>query len=172
MLAAPLVSSLPERIMMTSQPGTYALVLASRAIHPVPIGRLGTLSLQPGFYVYVGSAFGPGGLAARLRHHQQISPRPHWHIDYLRPACDLVEVWFTTETVHREHSWAKAVARMPGAEVPMPGFGSSDCQCAAHLFWLKQRPSLKTFRAHVGTPASRARNLQSNSRENVRGRKI
>ena len=141
---------------MTSQPGTYTLVLACQATGPVPIGRLGTLSLQPGFYVYVGSAFGPGGLAARLQHHQQIPSRPHWHIDYLRAACDLVEVWFTTEAARREHSWAKAVARMPGVGVPVPGFGSSDCRCAAHLFCFARKPSIEAFRRHVGTPVSRS----------------
>ena len=27
----------------------------------IPIGKLGSLRLQPGFYMYVGSAHGPGG---------------------------------------------------------------------------------------------------------------
>ena len=50
--------------MMTAQPGTYALVLASQKTGPVRIGRLGTLELQPGVYIYVGSAFGPGGFGS------------------------------------------------------------------------------------------------------------
>ena len=44
--------------MMTSQLGTYALVLTSHKTSLVGIGSLGTLELQPGFYVYVGSASG------------------------------------------------------------------------------------------------------------------
>ena len=139
------------RIMMTSQLGTYALVLTSHKTSLVGIGSLGTLELQPGFYVYVGSAFGAGGLAARIGHHTQIAARPHWHIDYLRAACDLIEIWFTTETARREHSWAEAVAQLPGAEVPMPGFGSSDCQCAAHLFWFQRPPPVRMFRQRVRT---------------------
>jgi len=139
------------RIMMTSQLGTYALVLTSHKTSLVGIGSLGTLELQPGFYVYVGSAFGAGGLAARIGHHTQIAARPHWHIDYLRAACDLIEIWFTTETARREHSWAEAVAQLPGAEVPMPGFGSSDCQCAAHLFWFQRPPPVRVFRQRVRT---------------------
>ncbi|MBT8467436.1 MAG: DUF123 domain-containing protein, partial [Deltaproteobacteria bacterium] len=35
----------------------------------VEVGRLGTICFDAPFYVYVGSAFGPGGLAARLRAH-------------------------------------------------------------------------------------------------------
>ena len=139
------------RIMMTSQLGTYALVLTSHKTSLVGIGSLGTLELQPGFYVYVGSAFGAGGLAARIGHHTQIAARPHWHIDYLRAACDLIEIWFTTEAARREHSWAGAVARLPGAGVPMPGFGSSDCQCAAHLFWFQRPPPVRVFRQRVRT---------------------
>jgi len=137
--------------MMTSQLGTYALVLTSHKTSLVGIGSLGTLELQPGFYVYVGSAFGAGGLAARIGHHTQIAARPHWHIDYLRAACDLIEIWFTTETARREHSWAEAAAQLPGAEVPMPGFGSSDCQCATHLFWFQRQPSVRMFRQRVRT---------------------
>jgi Uri superfamily endonuclease len=135
-----------------TEPGTYALVLASQKTGPVRIGRLGTLDLRPGVYIYVGSAFGPGGLAARIRHHAKIATRPHWHIDYLRAVCDLVEVWFTTEAACREHAWAGAVARLPGAVVPMPGFGSSDCQCAAHLFWFEHAPSIKRFQKLVKHP--------------------
>jgi len=136
---------------MTSHPGTYALLLTCKSTVPLGIGRLGTLKLQSGIYVYVGSAFGPGGLAARIEHHRRIAVRPHWHIDYLRVACDLVEVWFTTEATRREHAWAKAVARLPGAGVPMLRFGSSDCDCAAHLFWFAQPPSIRSFRRRVKT---------------------
>jgi Uri superfamily endonuclease len=132
-------------------------VLASQKTGQVGIGSLGTLELQRGFYVYVGSAFGAGGLAGRIGHHTQIAARPHWHIDYLRAACDLIEIWFTTEAARREHSWAVAVARLPGAGVPMPGFGSSDCQSVAHLFWFKNPPSVRAFRQRVGTLVSTTR---------------
>jgi Uri superfamily endonuclease len=51
---------------MTSKLGTYVIVLASRTAGRVRVGKLGTFQLRPGFYVYVGSAHGPGGLRARL----------------------------------------------------------------------------------------------------------
>lgn len=149
---------------MTSQPGTYALLLACQSVGPVRVGRLGTLQLERGFYVYVGSALGPGGLASRIQHHGQIAVRPHWHVDYLRAACDLLEVWFTPDATRHEHSWAEAVARLPGAGMPMPGFGSSDCDCEAHLFWFQRMPSFRAFRQRVNTPASRTRATELNAR--------
>ena len=39
--------------------------------------------------------------------------------------------------------WAKAVAQLPGAAVPVPGFGLSDGACQAHLFWFAQSPSAR-----------------------------
>ena len=136
---------------MTAQPGTYALVLACHQTGSVRIGQLGTLELQQGFYVYVGSAHGPGGVAARIEHHRRIATRTHWHMDYLRPACDLIGIWFSTDTASHEHAWADAVARLPGATVPMPGFGASDCACDTHLFWFTQPPPVREFRQRVKT---------------------
>ena len=109
------------------------------------------MQLQPGCYVYVGSAFGPGGLAARIGHHRQIAVRPHWHIDYLRAACAVEEVWSTTDAARREHVWAKAVGRLPGAGTPLRGFGASDCECETHLFWFEHQPSVRAFRQRVKT---------------------
>lgn len=137
-----------------SEPGTYALVLTCQKTGTVRIGRLGHSALQPGVYIYVGSAFGPGGLSARIGHHRRISARPHWHIDHLRAVCDLSEVWFTSSAGRQEHSWAKALGRMPDAVVPMPGFGSSDCACETHLFWFNRLPSIRTFRRLATTEVS------------------
>ena len=39
--------------------------------------------LEPGYYVYIGSGWGPGGLASRICRHLGCRPRRrlHWHID-------------------------------------------------------------------------------------------
>lgn len=84
---------------LASAHGTYALILSSATDCLLQIGRLGQLHVQPGFYVYVGSAFGPGGVRARVWHHQRSSARPHWHVDYLRRTARLVEVWYTAEVL-------------------------------------------------------------------------
>src|SRR5688572_21879951 len=97
------------------RPGTYALLLVSTGSQQVQIGRRGRMDVVPGYYVYVGSAFGAGGLQARVGHHRQVSTRPHWHIDYVRGLIRLTEIWYTYDTVHREHQWARTSSALPGA---------------------------------------------------------
>jgi Uri superfamily endonuclease len=126
---------------MPSSPGTYALVLACTRVGRVRVGCRGFLDLRPGFYVYVGSAFGPGGLRARIAHHRRIAARPHWHIDYLRRRARLDSVWCRAGT-RCEHAWAAQIQNMPGASVALPGFGSSDCRCETHLFWFASAPPI------------------------------
>jgi Uri superfamily endonuclease len=95
--------------------------------------------------VYIGSAFGPGGVQARVAHHCQPPRRPHWHIDYVKSALQLEEIWWTHDPVRREHQWAATVQRMHGASIPLQGFGASDCACDAHLYFLARPPSFSAF---------------------------
>lgn len=125
--------------------GTYALILKACRSRRVNIGRLGRLHVEQGFYVYVGSAFGPGGLQARLAHHFRRSPRPRWHIDYLKPHTRIAAAWVTEDPLHREHQWAAALAGMPGAKIHLRRFGASDCRCASHLFHFHAPPSPARF---------------------------
>jgi Uri superfamily endonuclease len=130
---------------MEPQAGTYALVLASSETGRASVGKLGTLQLQPGYYVYVGSAHGPGGLRARLMHHLEPATRPHWHIDYLRAHASPEEVWYCCGLRTWEHEWALHLGNEQGASVPLAGFGSSDCACESHLFFFGNRPSRTAF---------------------------
>ncbi len=134
---------------MQSLTGTYTLILSSSIDKPINIGKLGTLFLKPGFYVYIGSAFGPGGLKARIKHHFNHSDRPHWHLDYLSPNLSACEIWYTYDQIRREHQWAKIHSQSRGVILPLPGFGSSDCRCRSHLFFYKSKPSGNHFRRKV-----------------------
>ena len=136
---------------MQSLTGTYTLILSSSVDKPINIGKLGTLFLKPGFYVYIGSAFGPGGLKARIKHHFNHSDRPHWHIDYLSPNLSACEIWYTYDQIRREHQWAKIHLQTRGVSLPLPGFGSSDCRCRSHLFFYKSKPSGNHFRHKIRT---------------------
>ena len=140
---------------MLPRPGTYTLIFSARKICQPEIGRLGSLQLIAGFYMYVGTAFGPGGLKARIAHHCQIARRPHWHIDYLGPFLNLREIWYTEDPVHREHQWAQIIANTRGVSIPLAGFGSSDCRCQSHLFFRRTRPSINTFRKKIQTNIKR-----------------
>lgn len=134
-----------EHTRMTSSPGTYALVLASPMKRRVRVRRLGELSMLPGFYIYVGSAMGPGGVRARVGRHRSGARRRHWHVDYLRSATRLEDVWFTHDPTRREHDWAAIVSEDMGGVPPLLGFGASDCDCGSHLFYFRGRPSGRSF---------------------------
>jgi Uri superfamily endonuclease len=117
--------------------GTYILVLQlDRLASGLRIGKLGVFDFPPGLYLYVGSAFGAGGLAARLAHHCRVEkPRPHWHIDYLRPMARLREAWTVAGPERLEGRWCRALSAAPLLSAPVPGFGASDTRCFTHLFY-------------------------------------
>ncbi len=134
---------------METTAGTYALILSSMVDRPLQIGRLGQLHVRRGFYVYIGSAFRPGGVRARVSHHRKPPARPHWHIDYLRAITQLEEIWVTYDLIRQEHQWADLFRRMQGASIPLAGFGASDCTCESHLYFFAARPSLLVFRSRI-----------------------
>lgn len=127
------------------QPGTYILVLHVGREAQMNIGRLGNLNLASGYYLYAGSARGPGGLKARLRHHLRERKQLRWHIDYLRRAARVVEIWTAFSLQKLECLWAQTLLRTPGAEIRISGFGSSDCDCPTHLIYFASLPSFSTF---------------------------
>jgi Uri superfamily endonuclease len=130
--------------------GTYALLLHLNAHQTAVVGALGAVEFPPGWYLYIGSAHGPGGLAARLaRHRRRAGKRFHWHVDYVRAVTELAEIWTSSDGIRRECTWAAAAATLPGAKVIAPGLGASDCQCLSHLFHFTQRPDLGEFKSLV-----------------------
>ncbi|MBL7184044.1 MAG: GIY-YIG nuclease family protein [Anaerolineae bacterium] len=125
--------------------GTYALVLRLACQAEIAIGRLGTFTFPAGYYLYVGSALGTGGLEARLARHRRRDKKLRWHIDYLLEHAQLVEVWSAVSTDKLECLWAQAARELPGGEIPVPGFGSSDCRCPSHLIYLARKPTCEEF---------------------------
>lgn len=115
--------------------GTYALALRLDSPQRFLAGRLGEFNAPAGEYVYTGSAFGPGGLRARLQRHLAGDGALHWHIDYLRRIAR--PIWFAYSPAARrlECDWSQRLNALPGACAPIPGFGASDCRagCPAHL---------------------------------------
>jgi Uri superfamily endonuclease len=53
------------------------------------VGKLGVLSVQAGYYVYVGSALGPDSLAARVGRQYRREKTLRWHVDYLRAVAQV-----------------------------------------------------------------------------------
>jgi Uri superfamily endonuclease len=143
--------------MTDAEPGTYALLLKLDKQERITVGRLGTFDFPAGYCLYVGSALGPGGLQARLARHRrdnesssqsstrQTGKKLHWHIDYLLQRAQLVEVWSVVSEERLECKWGEAARRLSGAQVPVRGFGSSDCRCSAHLILFSARPNREQF---------------------------
>ena len=129
--------------------GTYFLIFRRSSKKVVIIGKLGKYLFHPGNYAYVGSAFGPGGLTARLNHHLEGTVRPHWHIDYLLRQAQQEQVWVTEEAIPREHDWAGILKSLPDTTIPVKKFGASDCHCLSHLFRLHNGFDFKAFKVAV-----------------------
>ncbi len=129
--------------------GVYALVLRLEGREEITIGRLGKFAFPAGYYLYVGSALGSGGLEARLARHRRRHKKLHWHIDYLLEYAQVVEVWSVASPDRRECLWALAAQLLPGSEMPVPGFGSSDCRCPSHLIYVTRKPTYQEFAANL-----------------------
>ncbi|MDP6049539.1 MAG: GIY-YIG nuclease family protein [SAR202 cluster bacterium] len=127
--------------MRKKQFGSYALIFCCRYSSDVVVGALGRVILEPGWLVYVGSAFGPGGIESRISHHKRPSDNPHWHIDYIKPYVDLVKIFTTTKRI--EHKLAQILINSPKAKLLKRGFGSSDCNCNTHLIHFESFSSIE-----------------------------
>ncbi len=125
--------------------GSYVLVAFLAFEKPIAVGKLGAFSFPFGFYAYAGSAFGPGGLAARVGHHLKESRKPHWHMDYFRKHACMKQVWFCRGKNCSEHDFACALSRLEGSPTPIKGFGCSDCICVSHIYRFEKLPDFEAF---------------------------
>jgi len=127
----------PTALAMTlpADKGCYALHLRLTQPRTLRIGQLGRFTFPSSEYIYVGSAFGSGGLRSRVGRHLRGDGRWHWHIDYLRSAADVHGCFYTVTDRPLECEWSQALAALPNATIPVPHFGSSDCRsrCRSHL---------------------------------------
>jgi Uri superfamily endonuclease len=127
--------------------GSYALLLRLQQPVRIAVGRLGEFDFPAGDYVYTGSAFGPGGLEARLKRHFLVSKKNHWHIDYLRAQAELVGSMLGPDQ-DLECTWAKELLKHKGYAL-VSGFGASDCRqgCPAHLVYFENPCSIEDLKA-------------------------
>lgn len=135
-----------------SEKGTYILLL--RLVQDTQFARVGRTGrfrdvlLPAGFYLYFGSAHGPGGAMARVSHHlRDNGSNPNKDIDCIRPAMVIEEAWVTYDPIKRECQWSEMVFRDLGGHVPVPRLGSGDCKhgCPAHFYYFTRRPSFGAF---------------------------
>ncbi|MFH1490573.1 MAG: GIY-YIG nuclease family protein [Pseudomonadota bacterium] len=108
-----------------------------------------------GYYAYVGSAHGPGGLKSRIHRHLIEEKKSVWHIDYLRKEAAPIEVWVSGHEKKPESVWADALLLMKGAH-PVENFGNTDdTKSRTHLCHFYDKPSARAFRRlimQIGCP--------------------
>ncbi len=117
-------------------PGGYALLM--RLDEPTVFLRgKERQTLESGWYVYAGSACGPGGVGARLRRHFRRDKTLHWHVDQLTVRAARTEAFAIAGG--KECDIVTSLSRTGRFDFPIVGFGSSDCaECPAHLLkWRK-----------------------------------
>jgi Uri superfamily endonuclease len=113
--------------------GAYALVID--LVEPLVVSLSGRAphDLDAGRYLYAGSAKGPGGIRARVRHHLRVGKKVHWHVDRLTNAVGVAGIF--AFAMGNQCLIASEVLTWAGTTVPVARFGSSDCRrCPAHLF--------------------------------------
>lgn len=119
--------------------GAYVLVVSLPAPLAVRLGGAAPARLPAGRYLYCGSAYGPGGLRARLTRHFRTDKTIRWHIDQLTTEAVVLGAW---ALAGRDE--CDCVRRLDFLSAPIDGFGASDClQCRSHLLHWPRRVSRK-----------------------------
>jgi Uri superfamily endonuclease len=129
--------------ILPSTPGSYNLLLYLPRRATLAVGRLGSIVFKRGYYLYLGSAFGPGGVRSRVQRHLMKDKKHHWHIDYLRDQAKVKAVGIDCLNGNMEHHWARKLMTNTIKCDPIDKFGCSDCTCPSHLFYFKKYPDSK-----------------------------
>ncbi len=115
--------------------GTYILEMKLDNAAEITIGKLGTFTFPAGRYLYFGSAM--NGLHSRVARHLRKDKRLHWHIDYFLQKATITDICCVESEERLECKLYLEATHLPGASIPVKGFGSSDCRCASHLLYFK-----------------------------------
>jgi Uri superfamily endonuclease len=123
----------PDEIgKMPELKGAYVLALRLENTVHIEFSRVNCDQLFPGWYVYVGSAKGRGGIRARVKRHFRYDKKAHWHIDRL--TVHAVEMAALAVAGGYECELVDTLLNSHRFEVAVPGFGSTDCsRCESHL---------------------------------------
>ena len=129
-----MTNSSATRTLPRTRPGAYVLFIELAESHDVRVGRLGVIPFEAGRYAYVGSA--RGGLDARVSRHLRREKQLHWHIDYLLEEARVVRVVEFETAQDIECVLGQALVVVGAEAAAVPRFGSSDCRCGSHLYYL------------------------------------
>ena len=108
------------------------------------------MPLHRGWYLYMGSAFGPGGLGAHLRRHLRTDKTRYWHIDTLVAHCALAEIWYRCSSRDLEPIWAQTLHSHQNTVIPLAGFDTSDCRGSSRRVWVYSGKKVNRVRGIPG----------------------
>lgn len=118
--------------------GTYLLFI--KVTESVEITIKGKSSLlSAGYYIYIGSAFGAGGLSSRLHRHLRKIKKKHWHIDQITTSKFSEIIGLGVLLKQRVECELSEIIGDIEKTVPINGFGNSDCEkkCISHFFRIR-----------------------------------
>jgi sugar fermentation stimulation protein A len=118
--------------------GSYLVILKLDYDTKIQIGRLKHQIYKAGYYIYVGSAM--ANLSKRLERHRRLRKTVHWHLDTFRMYTAFVADLPIRSSKRLECELSRAILSI--AQSCVRQFGSSDCNCAGHLFWFGRNPLL------------------------------
>lgn len=112
----------------------YVLVIKVANQCAIRVGALGELVFKKGIYAYVGSA--QSNFHQRTKRHLRKEKKLFWHIDYLlkNKKVNVSKIFFKKAFKTEECNLAKIISKIGKATAR---FGSSDCKCISHLFYIK-----------------------------------
>lgn len=133
--------------MNEQEKGIYLLIIRLKKDKELSVGKKQTLNFQKGIYIYIGRA--SRGLRGRINRHLRKDKKLFWHIDYLLQEAEIEEVW-TKPGDFNECQTAREMRNfIKNPDIPLKKFGSSDCHCPSHLFYLPENYSqLENIRKH------------------------
>jgi len=113
------------------------LIISVSKDFEIIVGCLGKVLFKKGNYIYIGSS--KGCLEARLRRHLKRNKKIYWHIDYLlnNKKAQISRIWVIQKSI--ECKTADVFNEQPISEIVKKGFGSSDCKCLTHLFYINDK---------------------------------
>jgi Uri superfamily endonuclease len=123
---------------------TYILIIYLAKPFSVMVGKLGFISFERGYYLYIGSA--KKYLRTRLLRHLSRLKKKFWHIDYvLSDPCPSFIVDIMINVKACECTISQKLYKNSTCKLVKKGFGSSDCHCISHFFQIKEDDALKNL---------------------------
>ncbi|MBS3818868.1 GIY-YIG nuclease family protein [bacterium] len=128
--------------------GLYVLVIRLNQNCTIQPGRLSPFRFPAGTYLYVGRA--QKDLLPRLQRHFRREKKFYWHIDYLLQKAEVEKAWVKPEDLDECGTVTRIKEHTSDASQPVIKFGSSDCRCHSHLFYLSPSSNLEGLRKYLG----------------------